>query len=114
MSDFRTFAPSSWNEHWDSMPNATRALYATFGLSWFPLPLRTVRIEGWGQLGNGSPTMVAYHMWNHGMRRGWKFLLWRAEQMDGSVRTGKAPADFSVERYGPSGNKHSVEGNCAN
>lgn len=97
----RVGTPTGWNERWDSMPNATRALYATFGPSWFPLPILTLQMEGWGQLGNGSPSVVAYHMYNHGMRRGWKFLSWRAEQVDGTVRTGKPPADFSIEKYGP-------------
>lgn len=109
MSDdsYRRFAPAEWHEHWDAMPNAVRALYATLRQMHFPWITKEVRIEAWGQLcyDNAAATHTAYHMWNNGMRTGWEFLSWRVEMdgplIGGAKLSGTAPEDFSFAKYGP-------------
>lgn len=107
MNQYRNAAPPAWNARFDALPNSVRALYATFERTWFPLLTKEVLIEGWGQLcfDNAAAKTVAYHMWNHGMRTGWRYLSWRVEMdgpcVGGAKTSGLAPADFSVAKYGP-------------
>lgn len=107
MGDPRRFAPAGWNERWDSMPNAVRALYIKVRLKWFRWAVIEIRVEAWGQLcfDEAAASAAANHMWNHGMRAGWEYVSWRVE-MDGPLvgdakMSGLAPADFSLAKYGP-------------
>jgi hypothetical protein len=116
VSSYRAFAPPAWNEHWDSMPDATRALYATICRTLLPWLPKEIEIEAWGQLGHetAAAQATAWHMHNHGMRTGWRYLGWRAVMSDGTERRGKAPLDFSVENYGPKSKVVRAPGNWAN
>jgi hypothetical protein len=105
MDDFRVRAPTEWNAHWDVMPNSVRALYGTFERWGIPFLKKEIRIEAWGQLcfDEAACNAIAYHMHNHGMRSGWRFVSWRCE-MDGPViggakLTGAAPPDFNIYNY---------------
>ena len=107
MVDFKAHAPAEWNAHWASMPNSVDALY---GLFWFwPLPFIIVerRIEAWGQLcfDDAANNAIAFFMYNHGMRHGWRYLSWRCEMSStpahGGKLSGKAPKNFNIYDYVP-------------
>src|SRR5258708_3402165 len=77
-------APAAFTQQFASMPNSVRALYGTFQSTSFPWRKKELLIEAWGQLcfDAAANNAIAYHMWNHDIRSGWKFLSWRVE-MDG-------------------------------
>lgn len=102
MSEHIDHSPAAWQQHWASMPNSVRGLYATFQKRGFPWTEKEVRIEAWGQLcfDEAACRAVAYHMHNNRMVIGWKFISWRCE-MDGPLTggaklSGEPPADFDV------------------
>lgn len=102
---FKQNAPQEWQSHWASIPNSVRALYGTFKRTGFPWTTKEVEIEAWGQLcfDDAAARACAYHMWNHEMRTGWKFVSWRCvmdREPVGGKLSGVAPADFSFEKYG--------------
>lgn len=95
-----------WESYWAQMPNTVRALYGTFSRIWFPWFKYEIRIEARGQLCAEDPASraIAYHMWNHGMRRGWRYISWRCdmdgEPYGGGPKSGPAPRDFCFKKYG--------------
>lgn len=105
--DYRGAGPAEWNAHWDSLPNSVGALYATIQSTTFPWRKKEIKIDGRGQLcfDEAAARAVAYHLWNHEMRTGWVYLSWRVEMdkpcVGGAKKSGMAPADFSIAKYGP-------------
>ena len=102
---YRHLVPAAVNEHYRGMPNAVDALYARIGLSWLPFITWEIEIEARGQLcfDEAAANATAFHMYNNGMRRGFRFVSWRVDMSGPLVgrakRSGLAPEDFKISNY---------------
>ena len=93
-------------DHYASIPNNVRALYATFEWRFFPFIRKEVKIEAWGQLcfDDAAAQATAYHMHNNKMNA-WTYISWRCEMdgpcVGGAKLSGSAPQNFDIYDYVP-------------